>query len=221
MKIDVKVPTTKKHVGKNTCEILLIHHTWWSLVFQNQVNYLSKHPDQASVQFVVWQLWEVAQIWNVDDILWHAWKSQWKWRQDKFQSINSYAIGIEVVWPWFTEVQKEKVWELIIFLSEKYKINQENIIRHKDVTSRKVDIDDSFWNQKFKSWNDYIKFLFTKKEIMGEFAKFEWFELSTQSEKDYETPATVWDVKDLLEVMIFRYHEQKEAWTLKKRAIKK
>jgi len=44
-----------------------------------------------------------------------------------------------------------------------YKIPKENILRHKDITTRKVDIADSLWNKEYKTYNDYIDSLFIKK----------------------------------------------------------
>jgi folate-dependent tRNA-U54 methylase TrmFO/GidA len=45
-------------------------------------------------------------------------------------------------------------------------------LRHKDIApGRKVDIADSFWNDKFESYEAYINSLFTKKEVMGFYEK--------------------------------------------------
>lgn len=172
MKYDLTLTTTKKYNWTNTCEYIILHNTWWSLVFKNQARYLSEHSHQVSAHYVVWQKWEVAKIWEDDNILWHTWTSEWKWLKDKYNWLNSYAIWIEVVWPWFTDLQRDKVKELVTYLSSKYNISKANILRHKDITpKRKTDIEDSFWNNKYKSWEEYKDSLFNNNKNMWEYER--------------------------------------------------
>lgn len=166
------VHTIKYTPWINTCEYIILHHTWWTLDFNSQVKYLSEHKDLVSVHYVVWQSWEIAQIWNDKMILWHCWVSSFSWMTD----MNKYSIWIEVVWPWFTDIQREAVSKLIIDISKKYNIPKENILRHKDITIRKTDIDDTFWNNKFNSWNDFVNFLYAweyEKQFTNKYWK--WF----------------------------------------------
>jgi len=46
--------------------------------------------------------------------------------------------------------------KLIIHLMEVYDIDISNVIRHKDITKRKVDIGDNFWKHKFSSWDIFV-----------------------------------------------------------------
>lgn len=157
--------TTKFTPWKNTKEILVFHHTgWWT--FEWNCNYLSSNPAQASCHYVVWQDWEVWKIWSDDNILWHRWASSWNWKA-KDNSVNAFSIWIEIVWPWFTDKQRLAVKDLAISLIKKYGIKEVNVVRHKDIAPwRKNDVDDSFWVNSFKTWNDYKKTLFIKEQPM-------------------------------------------------------
>lgn len=148
MTFDKILPTSKKTKWKNTCTYIIVHHTWWWSYAWN-CNVLSWDKWVVSCHFVIWVDWQIAKIWNPEDILWHAWVSNW-W---KLTWLNKYSIWIEVVWPWFTDNQRKATKELIIHLQNVYKIPLSNILRHKDITTRKVDIDDSFWSPEFKSWD--------------------------------------------------------------------
>ena len=162
MKIDKTFDTYKKNVWENTLKYIILHNTWWSLIWENQVNYLAKNKARVSAHFVIWQEEnQVAQIWEETDILWHTWRSEWNWEKDVYGTLNSCSIWIEVVWPWFTDIQRKNTNELIIYLSEKYNIPKENILRHIDIApNRKTDIEDEFWNDKFISFEEYKNSLF-------------------------------------------------------------
>ena len=54
-----------------------------------------------------------------------------------------------------------------------------------------------------------------KEEIMWEYSKLVWYNIFSQNEDDYKKPATIWDIKDLLEGAIYRYNTKKEDKTLK------
>ena len=166
MKIDYFETTDKYTDSKNTCEYIILHHTWWSLVFKDQLKYLSKHTNKVSAHFIIGQEWEIWQIWYYNQTMWHCWTSSWEWKTN----LNKYSIWIELVWPWFTSKQKERLKELLLYLTEKLNIPKENIIRHKDIAPwRKVDVDDSLWNKEFNTFRDYIDSLFINNNIMWEY----------------------------------------------------
>lgn len=176
---DKVVGTTKKHPWKNTMQYIIVHHTaWWTFISNMDLLSVGKRP--ASVQYVVWPAGETWKIWNDSDILWHAWKSCWDWKIDKYESFSSYSIWIEVVSDWYnyTDIQRSKTKDLILYLMDKYKIPAANVLRHADIThaksmqwvlrdwyskSRKWDIWQNFWNISYKSWQDYQNSLLSKK----------------------------------------------------------
>lgn len=159
---DKVVPTLNKHKWVNSCEYIVIHHTWgWS--YEWNVNVLSKWKS-VSCHYVVWSEWRIAKIWNDTDILRHCWTSEREWRKD----MNRYCIWIEVVniWYTFTDKQRESVRNLIISLKKKHNIPENRILRHKDIApKRKVDIYDSFRNNKYKTFIEY-QLSFKDKDIV-------------------------------------------------------
>lgn len=157
MEINLFLPTTKKSSWKNTCQILVFHHTWSGSFLWN-MNYLANSPAEASCHYIAWQNWEIWKIWEDTEILWHCWVSEWKWRNN----INRFAIWIEIVDKnkTFTDIQRNSVDELAIELIKKHWITRDNVVRHKDITPRKIDPYDSFWNTRFNSWSAYVDYLF-------------------------------------------------------------
>lgn len=199
---------------KNTCEMVVLHHTAtppWTTKWNLNV-LLWNTPRVVSAHYLVNDLWEIYKLAKDEQITYHAWTSSWKWKTD----INKYSIWIEIIWPWFTDKQIKSVEELTKYLIEKYWISKDNVVRHKDISPwRKTDVDDTLWNDKFKTFEDYKNYLFNKLEIMWEFAKLKWYKLFDQ--KEYDKPASIWDVKDLLEVALLRFDEKKNNWTLEER----
>lgn len=161
------LPTPTEHtLGVNKKLFIIVHHTgtkWWTI--NGVLDWLFRRPDYASCHFVVDINGDKYQIWKPDDILWHAWVSSW-W---KYKDLNNYSIWIEVIW-WAGEPfpfnQRSSTKELIQHLMALYNIPKENVLRHKDIASkRKTDISDDFWNNKYKSWTDYQNSLIPKKMI--------------------------------------------------------
>lgn len=61
--------------------------------------------------------------------------------------MNAYSVGIEVVGPPFTKVQKKKTEELIGHLLAVLRIPKENVLRHADIApGRKTDISPEFYS---------------------------------------------------------------------------
>ena len=166
-----KKSTTKRSAWKNTCQYIILHHTWGG-TYQSNMKYLSESTAQASVHFVVWPNWEAWKIWDPKDILWHTGSSQ-RW---KLVNMNKYSLGIEIVWFWEYNIhQLIRVTDLVEYLMWVYNIPRENVLRHADIcqkwdfsknkelwdgkrASRKVDIWlPFFWdNLHFKKWRDQL-----------------------------------------------------------------
>jgi N-acetylmuramoyl-L-alanine amidase len=127
--------------GTNTCEYIVLHHTWsvWSW---NIPVLLGETWSKVSCHFLVRQDGTTYKLGDPKWILWHCGTSQW----DGKIHMNRYCLGIEVEWPKFTSVQRTKVKELTQHLMAVYNVPKSKVIRHKDIAPwRKTDIDDSFF----------------------------------------------------------------------------
>jgi N-acetyl-anhydromuramyl-L-alanine amidase AmpD len=96
--------------------------------------------------------------------LWHTGESSRKGKS-KNGSLNAFAVGIEVIGPLndggFTDQQRIAVALLVQDICQRRNIQKEEFLRHKDIApQRKVDIYDSFWNGKYKTWDEYRASLF-------------------------------------------------------------
>lgn len=159
----MKIYTTpNKSRGKNTCQYIMLHHTWSNSMsgtvsrFQNPIAKVSAH-------YVVWQDWSIAKFETDETILRHAGNGM----RDNIIKMNNHAIGIEVVsdGKTYTDTQREAVNKLVIDLAMKHNIPKVNVIRHKDYTARKTDISDAFRNHKFKSRWAYKDFIFKNQKM--------------------------------------------------------
>jgi len=153
MNFDRVLTTTKKWKGTNTNEYLVIHHTAVAS-FDASCRVLSGNTGEVSVHYVVGLNGETAKIGNDTDILWHAGSSRWQGKTD----LNRYTIGIEICSEGevFTQVQKDKVRELIAELIKKYNIPVTNILRHADISGfrGKWDVAPVFFAE-YESWAKY------------------------------------------------------------------
>lgn len=213
--------TKNKSIWKNTCEYIVLHHTWtkeWTL--QGNINVLTwkNQNSRVSAHYLIDTNGDIYKIWNDSDILWHAWTSTWKGRTN----INRFSIWIEIIWPLsdggFTDSQKESVAKLVQYLANLYSIPQENVLRHKDITGRKWDVADTLWNWNFKTWEEYKKFLFDKNtsmtakkskytEIMQNALKEVW-SIPIFGEHTGENPITEQETKELIEIAFARFTER-------------
>lgn len=161
--IKQKFHTNNKSIWTNTCKYIILHHTWTK---ENSINWLIKAMTEwkISCHFIIDEKWNIYQIWELTDILWHVWISKY-WNDT---DLNRCSIGIEIIWPlsnwWFTDFQRESTKLLIKYIVLSCWIKKENILRHKDVCYpiwRKIDLDDIFWNKSFKTFEDYKNSLFS------------------------------------------------------------
>ncbi len=145
--------------GKNTMEYIVLHHTGGGTWVSNAQR-LSNPKSGVSVHFVVWEDWKIYKLANGNQITWHAGVSSWEWKTN----LNQYSVWIEIVWPWFTDIQRQSVRELIKYLLINLWLDYTKIIRHKDIApKRKIDVDDTFWNNEYQTFNEY-KLSFAQKD---------------------------------------------------------
>ena len=160
--------TSNKSKWVNTCEYIILHHT---ATAEGSIQGVLKTltVGDVSCHYVVDTNGDVYKIWQDRDILWHAGVSSWKGKK----SMNSYSIGIEVIWALknggFTDEQRKSVKALLQELCLKYNLDQSKILRHKDVSpGRKIDIMDTFWNWQFPTWELYKDSVLWKEETEAE-----------------------------------------------------
>ena len=97
------------------------------------------------------------------------------------------------------------------------KIPVKRIIRHKDISpGRKNDVDDSFWNNEFKTFSDYQNsYISTNSPLMEDNTTQSKFKpiFDEEAKKGYTpifsthddaTPATIGDIKYLIEIANIR-----------------
>lgn len=210
--------TKNKTAGVNTCQFIVLHHTWTGEgTIKGNLNALTKGA--VSCHYIVDTNGDVYKIGEDRDILWHAGASAW-W---KLTDLNKYSIGIETIWPladgWFTDAQRSSIWKLIVELSKKYWIGKGNIVRHKDISPwRKTDIADSFWNKQFKSWDEYKNSLFAEaaKPVakVSKYAEIRDRVLDETkldpifSSHEGDQTLTEAEVKDLIEIALARFAQR-------------
>ena len=232
MQIKEHLQTKSKSVGTNTCEFIILHHTGTKEnTIKGNLNYLTT-SGKASAHYVVDTNGDLYKIWEHTDILWHAGVSTWR----KQQNLNRFSIGIEIIWPlsnWgFTDEQRATVASLVNELWKRLGILEHKVLRHADLTnswsskgilwdgkssSRKVDIANTFWNNKYKSFNDYRISLFLKNtpmesqskytEIMKNVIKETWFEPLFERH-DGDKPLTEQESKELTEIAMARFFQR-------------
>lgn len=219
--LNIKQSLQTKNIskGKNTCEYIVLHHTWsWEGTIKWVLNQLTVWP--VSCHFVCDINGDIYRIGQLKDILWHAGISSWRGRKD----MNRYSIGIEIIWPlpWFTNAQRKSVRELCSFLVGSLGIPVENIIRHKDIApGRKTDIDDSFWNNEYTTFTNYQNSYMTTPNNEQVIVPSQFLQIFEEERKKYrlekkepyrqrfsdlsgDRPATIADVKLLIEIAQMR-----------------
>lgn len=215
MQIIKTLPTPRQHHSwKNSCEYVVLHHTaTWESTFDALLNAFDRPTYNASFHYLVREDGAIAKIGNDSDILWHAWVSEWKGKEN----MNKYSIWIEIIGPlkdgWFTNAQMEAVEELVFHLCEVHGLKKDRVIRHKDISpGRKSDLSDIFWNKKFKTYSDWIDSIFFIQSLMSKFSqalkdeqvKTPGIALITKFE--WDQPLTEWETRELLEIGLLRLY---------------
>lgn len=127
---DVKYTTKYTKWIKNTCQYIVLHHTWgWS--YSSNLKYMTENKAQASVHFIVGLNEEVAKCWEPTRCMWHSWVSSW----GSLTWMNKYSLWIEVVWCWEYNIhQLISLTDLTEYLMYNFNIPKENVLRHSDLT---------------------------------------------------------------------------------------
>ena len=221
MQIKQHLATASKYAGKNTLEYIVLHHTGTKEgTIKGNLNHLTT-SGKASCHYVVDTNGDLYKIGDDTDILWHAGEVNWP-KKDKWGSLNAFSIWIEIIGPLsdggFTDAQRATVASLVQELCAKYKIPQDKILRHKDISwyRGKWDVSDTFWSWKYKSFDEYRKSLFPTTptmpksrytEIMENILKETGFE-PVFSTHDGDKPCTEQETRELIEIGLARLFQR-------------
>jgi N-acetylmuramoyl-L-alanine amidase len=140
----------------NNIKMIVVHDTASSAPFANLIKYLKK-PDYISVHYTV-EDGQVYQLVNDDHIAYHAGVSSYPNFETRGNSLNWCSLGIEVhsEGKTYSDAERVATKELIQYLMKKYDIPSRYVVRHKDIApKRKIDIEDTFWNNEYASWEEY------------------------------------------------------------------
>lgn len=146
------------HRNKNTtpwvnkCEYIVLHDTW--KIWDWNIRILWGVSSEVSCHYLIRTNWKVFQFVDDSKIAWHCWKSKREWKVN----LNQYSIWIEIESDWvtFTDVQKQKTRELVLFLAKTHVVPCNKIIRHKDIApTRKQDPRDNLWSLEYSKFSDY------------------------------------------------------------------
>lgn len=149
----------------NSKEYILLHHTasWYGSISWI-LDHLTTGP--VSCHYVIDTNGDIYKIGSDTDILRHAGDSIWEGKV----GMNRYSIGIEHIGPlpWFTDAQRVSSRKLILDLMQKYHIPHHHIIIHKDVSpGRKIDVDDDFWRNQYKTFVAYQQSFADFRNVIG------------------------------------------------------
>lgn len=198
--------TNNKTTWVNTCQFIILHHTATGEgTLKGLINAFTG-ARQVSAHYLVDTNGDVYKFGEDKDILWHAWTSNWGTLQD----LNKFSIWIEIIGPLadggFTQKQKDAVAILVKELAAKYSIWKENVLRHKDITSRKTDLADSFWNKDFSSFESFKNSIFNQSkysQILQNVIK-ETGEAPIFSDHSWNWTLTEQEIKELIDIACLR-----------------
>lgn len=161
---------------ENTCDYIIVHHTWTPQgTLKGNLDALLGKKGEVSAHFLVDWDGSSYKLAEPKMVCWHAWQSNW-WN---IVGLNYHWLGIETIWPDFTDAQRFEVKRLIQHLMAVFWIPKENVLRHADLTwagsqkkqlwdekskSRKVDIAHSFFAPWYKTWKEYQDKLVPKEQ---------------------------------------------------------
>ena len=162
-KLWVKSPFFNKR-GNNPLDMIVIHHigsngngklygvsgtiTWFTNIDVHRNKKTGVIENKVSAHYIIpreqYKAADLIQVVKDVDVAYHAGYSQWAVNNKLRKYLNKYSIGIELQGDGnlieYTDTQYEILSELVKNLIKKYKIPEENIVGHEDVSpGRKVD----------------------------------------------------------------------------------
>ncbi len=147
---------SKKVRNKNLIKFVIIHYTGMQSEIES-IKRLKNPKYKVSCHYLINRKGRIIRMVNDNNIAWHAGKSRWK----KFNNLNDYSIGIELVnkghefgYQNFSTKQIDSLIELCKNLKKKYFIKNENFLGHSDIAPlRKNDPGEKFPWKKLSKHN--------------------------------------------------------------------
>ena len=147
---------SKKKRLKKDIKFVIIHYTG----MQSEIESIKRLKDpkyKVSSHYLISRQGKIIQLVKEKDIAWHAGKSKWK----KFNNLNLYSIGIELVnkghqfgYQNFSQQQISSLIKICKKLKKKYIIKKENFLGHSDIAPlRKADPGEKFPWKKLSKFN--------------------------------------------------------------------
>tara|TARA_B100000963_G_scaffold356605_1_gene377009 strand:- start:110 stop:853 length:744 start_codon:yes stop_codon:yes gene_type:complete len=147
---------SKKTRKFNDIKVIVIHYTG----MQSKIVSIRRLLDikkKVSCHYLIDRKGEILRMVDDNKVAWHAGKSRWK----NYVNLNRNSIGIELVnkghkygYEKFTNVQINKLIKLCLNLKKKYKISNNNIVGHSDISpNRKQDPGEKFPWKKLNKHN--------------------------------------------------------------------
>ena len=160
----------KENRNKKSIKIIVIHYTGMRSQ-EEAINRLCNPKSKVSSHFLISENGKVYKLVDENKAAWHAGISCW----GRFKNLNKNSIGIELVNKGhqfgYTNFKRKQINTLIRIckkLIKKYKIKNNNIIGHSDISpSRKIDPGEKFpWKKlsisKIGSWHNFNQNLLKK-----------------------------------------------------------
>ena len=149
MKIIYNYSPNHSKISRSVRQIkfVIIHYTGMQSEIAS-VKRLKDPKSKVSCHYLINRGGKVIKMVKENKIAWHAGKSKWK----KFQNLNKYSIGIELVnkghrygYQNFTGDQINSLIFLCKNIKKKYEIREENFLAHSDIAPlRKIDPGEKF-----------------------------------------------------------------------------
>ena len=166
--LDLSPNYSKKRRLRKDIKFVIFHYTG----MQSEIESLKRLKDpkyKVSCHYIISRKGGVTQMVREKNIAWHAGKSKWK----KFNNLNNYSIGIELVnkghqfgYQNFSHKQIYSLINLCKKIKKKYLIKKENFLGHSDIAPlRKVDPGEKFPWQKLSMFNIGKWYVKTKSKL--------------------------------------------------------
>jgi N-acetyl-anhydromuramyl-L-alanine amidase AmpD len=148
-----KTNNKQKRLDIHKLKYLIIHHTAWSFPWDfNMLNWINKNST-VSVHYYIRKTWQIYQFVSDDYIAYHTGQSD-KWPVETVPwwgwNLNPISLWIEIENRWdgkdiYTLEQEISLFKLSNYIIEKYDLNTQNVLGHKEITSRKIDPSSNFF----------------------------------------------------------------------------